>query len=349
MRTVTSFEANLLRILHGLLGRATLAQIQPLVLRGASAPKCLSRDCVELVKDALAKGSVRLLAMRGWRPERFLRHSQPVQGRLWQRTPPQELALTFSQNALDFLIWITAAKLDEPTPPDWRPREGAPATVGDRWLLFQAYQTLRPLNELRPWLRRFAGHALCRLAFPQDFAGAPRLREEQFARWTQGQGACLLEALQYDLAERWIHAERAKGRIIEHREMLALGANQESTLEAFLSAANKAGRRDLARFVLMAVRRLLEGYPPATAWTAALDVRGLRMADRTDAYRAATAFLRCFATLVGWQRQARGVAFFDDDYAASQLWKSDWERYQGDQLWEQAQAIIQAIDPMQAR
>ncbi len=349
MHTVSPFEANLLRILHGFLGRATLAQIQPLVLRGEQRPTCLSRDCVELVQDALAKGCVRMLATRGgWRQERFLRHAESVRGRLWERTAPTELGLSFSQNALDFLIWITSAKLDDPSPPEWRHRQDVRSTLGDRWLLFLAYETLRPIRELTPWLRRFSGHALCRLAYPQDFPPAPPPTPEQFARWTQGQGACILEVLQHDLAEHWIHAERAKGRILNDRDMLALGANQERTLAAFLASLEAAGRRDLARFLLAAAHRLLEGGPPASTWIAALDVRGLRMADRAEVYRAATAFLRLLETLSVWQRHARSVTFFDEDYAASQVWKSDWEHYDGDRLCERAHAIIQSLDPMQA-
>src|SRR5947209_5453334 len=74
-------------------------------------PACLSRPAVRLVKDALAKGCVFLLARRGgWRVERHLRGGRVAEGRLWQRTPPAELGLTFSRHALEFLVWITAAR-----------------------------------------------------------------------------------------------------------------------------------------------------------------------------------------------------------------------------------------------
>lgn len=349
MRAVSSFEANLLRILHGILDRAALAQIEPLILRTQVRPPCLSRDCVELVQDALAKGCVHLLAVRGgWRNERFLRNEQAAQGRLWQRTPPEALGLEFSRNALDFLMWITAVNVADPEAPAWRRVEGVELTIGDRLLIYLAYERIRPIREAAPWLRRFAGQSLCRLAFPQDFREAPPVAADKFLPWTQGQGGCILEALQHNFAEHWIHVERSKGRIVKASEMLALGKSQEQVLDGFLGVLASAQRRDLARFLLLAARRLLEPQPPPSAWIASLDVSGLRMADRADAYRASTAFLRRLETFEGWQRHARSVSFFDEDYAASQLWKSDWEELQGDEICRRAQHLVQALDPMHA-
>ena len=36
----------------------------------------------------------------------------------------------------------------------------------------------------------------------------------------------------------------------------------------------------------------------------------------------------------------------DETYAASQLWKADWERFQDDDVTERAQNIIRQLDPM---
>ena len=44
----------------------------------------------------------------GWRRERQLRSGQRVEGRLWERTPPGELGLTFSRQSLELLMWFTA-------------------------------------------------------------------------------------------------------------------------------------------------------------------------------------------------------------------------------------------------
>ena len=77
----------------------------------------------------------------GWRNERFLRDRQASDGRLWQRTPPQELALKFSRHAPAFLIWLTAT----------RPGTGKAAwrvpvqklTEADALLVYLAYEMLR--------------------------------------------------------------------------------------------------------------------------------------------------------------------------------------------------------------
>jgi hypothetical protein len=40
------------------------------------------------------------------------------------------------------------------------------------------------------------------------------------------------------------------------------------------------------------------------------------------------------------------VGYFDEGYAASQLWKADWEAHAGDLLCEHATAIARAVDPL---
>ena len=46
---------------------------------------------------------------------------------------------------------------------------------------------------------------------------------------------------------------------------------------------------------------------------------------------------------------ARGVGYFDEGYAASQLWKADWEQVQGDLMVERAHAIVRQLDPMRQK
>src|SRR6516162_3110461 len=61
MKTVSRFEANLLRILRSFLQRAPLERALPLVMEPSDRPPCLSRAVVELVQDHLRKGCVWLL------------------------------------------------------------------------------------------------------------------------------------------------------------------------------------------------------------------------------------------------------------------------------------------------
>ncbi len=350
MQTVSRFESNLLRLLYYFLGREPAERGLPLVEARLQPPPCLSRAAVRLAQDALAKGCVHLLATRGgWRSERFLRGGKPTEGRLWQRTPPAELALSFSRHALDFLVWITAARPGDKEP-CWEPPPEE-LTTGDLFLLYLVHEGLRdsadslgaPELRLRP---PFVGHGLCRLAYPEDFTAAPAGAAPSFVPWTNGVGAAILEAVQPELEERWVQAEGAKGSITEPGRMRALGRSQERVLAAFFDTLEAAERPDLARFLLAAAARLLGPHANAEMWTGALQTAGLRLADRTATYQAALAFLRQLERLRARERRARTVGYFDEGYAASQFWKADWERYQGDVLCERAEAIIRRLDPM---
>jgi FtsH ternary system-associated peptide len=350
MQTVSRFESNLLRLLYYFLGREPAERGLALVEARLQPPTCLSRAAVRLAQDALATGCVHLLATRGgWRRERFLRAGKPAEGRLWQRTPPAELALTFSRHALAFLIWITAAR-----PLDKRPHWGPAQTElmpGDLLLLYLAHQGLREGADSlgAPQLRLrtpFVEHALCRLAYPEDFTAAPVSAAPSFAPWTKGVGAAILEALQPELEARWMQIEGGKGSIALPEQMQALGCSQQRVLSAFLDALESESRPDLARFLLAAAARLLGPHANVEMWTGSLRTAGQRLADRSSTYQAALAFVQQMERLRAWDRQARSVGYFEEGYAASQLWKADWDHYQGDVLCERARAIIRELDPM---
>jgi hypothetical protein len=350
MQSVSRFEANLLRLLWYFLRREPPERVLPLLENRCPAPACLHRNAVNLVKEALAKGCVFLLARRGgWRRERFLRGERIVEGRLWERTPPAELGLTFSAHTLRFLIWITANRPGD-SECAWRVPEEE-LTLGDRLLLYFAHEGLRNVAEGlgAPKLRTqqpFVQHALCWLAFPEDYTAVPVGARPNFVPWTNGAGACMLEALQPELARRWIEVESNKERLVDPQAMRVLGLAQERVLTAFLDAIEQAGRIDLARFLLQAAAVLLGPHAHAGMWTARLNMTGQRVADRAATYQAATILLRTLDRLQAWERRARGVGYFDEGYAASQLWKADWDQVQGDALVERARAIVQQLDPM---
>src|SRR5262249_35314129 len=301
MQNVSRFEANLLRLLYYFLRREPIERALPLVEGRCDPPKSISAGAVRLVKDALAKGCTFLLAQRGgWRDERFLRKTKPVGGRLWHRTAPEDLGLTFSKATIDFLVWITAARPGDPKPA-WGPSHDS-LTHGDLLLLFFAHEGLRDTVEGlgAPTLRKrapYAHHALCWLAYPEDFKEVPAELAPRFDPWIKGVGACILEALQPDLAARWIHVEASKEKIEQPPVMRALGASQDRILDAFLSAIEKANRRDLARFLLKAGYHLLGPHAHPGMWTGSLQMTGQRLADRAATYQAGVALLRHFDRL----------------------------------------------------
>jgi hypothetical protein len=350
MQTVTRFEANLLRLLYYFMGREPVESALALVAERCTPPLCLGRSAVRLVQDALAKGCTSLLSRRGgWRVERHLRDGRVVEGRLWQRTPPGELGLTFSRHSLEFLIWITSARPGDKEP-HWRPAEEE-LKPGDLLLLYFAHQGLRDsaaslgaadLRRRPPFVR----NGLCWLAYPEDFTAAPEEFAPDFAPWTKGVGATMLEALQPELAMRWIQVESAKGSIVEWQRMRDLGRSQERVLTAFLDAAEEAGRLDLARFLLRAAHQLLGQDADAALWVEGMTDAGPRVTERTITYRSALAFLHQLPRLQLWERRARSVGYFDDGYQAAQLWKADWEEYDGDALHDRARTIMRQLDPL---
>lgn len=362
MRVVSRFENRLLRILHCFLRRLPTEQVRAEVETPSDVPRprCLSRPAVELVQEALAKGCTAILAgavltreegtLRGdgWRRERFLRDERVVEGRLWERTPPDRLGLTFSGHALDFLMWITATK-----PADARNTWEVPEnelTLGDLFLLFLAFERLRPTNALAVLRKRlpFTRHGLCRLAFPEEFADNDDNPAPDFAPWTTGAGACILEVLRRDLAARCVEVERGKGAVADWQRLRGLGRAQEQALNGFLDAVTKVERPDLARFLLQAASELLgEGVTSAQLIGGVKGKNeGPRLADRMETNQGALALVRQLERFRRWERAARRVGYFDEGYARNQLWLADWERWQGDVLHGRAQALVQELDPL---
>lgn len=355
MKSVTRFEASLLRILRAFLGRVPMEQAMPLLAREQPRPRCLSRACVELIQDSLAKGVVTQVAREGWRRERFLRAGQAKAGRLWERTSPEELGLTFSRNTLELLLWMTAENVVEMRKDGRRfwsvGDEGAKSTLtlGDRLLFVLASQALADaeIDTVSMWkVLPHAEDGLFALVTPGEFQTPRDTWRPDFSPWLTLPGSCILEAWQTRLSRVWLEAEQNKRRIAAPEQLEWLGQRQDRILTAFLDACDKAGRRDLARFLLQVVRQLTAEPQLSLHYFGQLNTAGLRMADRAATYDAGLAVLRQFERLSAWQLEARGVAHYDEQYGASQLWKSDWEAFEGDDVALQARRTIAALNPL---
>ena len=348
---VSRFEASLLRLLRSFL-RHVPGETGPTTPAGKLAlPKCLSANCVHLVCDSLSKGCVLYLAKAGgWRRERHLLTGRPTTGRLWERTPPEELGLSFSVQSLHLLVWLTAGR---PEKHEWQP-QAAELTTGDLFLLFLSYANLRE-QEAGQVLRNrliIQKHGLIALFFPEDFALVANQPALDFATWTKDAGAHTIEALQPRLHQRWLALERGKHEIKDWLKMRQLGQSQERVLSGFLQAAREANRPDLARFFLKAMSELLSPDLTPKFWLAGLQGSGPpKLAERFDVQRGALAAVRQFERLGEWIRWAGNVSFVDDEelYAAAQLWLSDWEQYLGKELLAIAQHLLRQIEPLQMK
>ena len=347
MTTVRPFEADLLRILHTVLGRGPVDRAVAVVLGSRPRPSCLSRGALDLIEDTLAKGCVLNLARReSWRRERFLRADRVVEGRLWERSPLESIGLTFSGQSLEFLIRLVAEN-----PAGWAQRRGPTKeelTLGDSLLLYFVFETFRgtKVGEGLRKLPLYWSEGLCRLAFPVDFAEVADAGDPDFSRWLDPSRAWVLEALQGSFAEAWIAGERQKRKVAEPGRVVAIAKEQGRVIDSYCSTIDASGRRDLARFLLRVACELLRPGMGLDNWIGALDFKGLRLSDRGEASRAALAVLNVLERLQGWEREARNIGYFDEGYAAAQLWKSDWERFGGEELRASARSLFRAADPL---
>jgi hypothetical protein len=349
-KSVSRFEANLLRILRYFLRQVPPEQALRLVNDRFDRPKCLSADAVHLVKDSLSKGCVLYLVRSGgWKRDRFLRNGEPRFGRLWERSPVEKLALAFSKYALGFLMWVTANRPKEERPV-WTV-DDKNQTVADRLLFFLAYEALRTDADLAAALRSssaFGGNALAWLTHPNDFAGEPDTPVPSFDVWLTEPGSFVLEALQPVLEHRWLEIERTKGQVGNWADLNQQGQVQGRVIEAFTQAVNRAGRRDLVRFLLATMSRLLSTPDMApTFWTGGLQGAGPpRLADRLETQRNALSLLRSADRLRNWEREARRSGYLDEDYAASKFWLGEWERFDMTAIADRAQRVLQQVEPL---
>ncbi len=342
MKAVSRFEYNLLCLLRGMITHSSRTQILQILAKPGQRPPCLCADTVALVQDILAKGIVRWLARHGWRDERFLRDGVPVSGRLWERTPAGSLGIKFSRWTLEFLLQLTTNTLGVV-----KPKSGE-IELGDRLVFLHAYQALlgdpRSAKMQGQW-PIVGSDGLCRLMFVEELSEARSTRID-WAPWTTGQGAAILEALQTELANRWENLETRRQSFRDVARVRQVGMAQSIVLREYLDAIDAAGRRDLARCLLDAGRRVMRDRPPARQWIGNLDVKRERIADRVLIYGEALSFAHALDRLRVWNEEAATVGYFDDGYAASQLWKADWERFDGDATTNHAAEILREARPM---
>jgi hypothetical protein len=344
--TVSRFELNLIRITRALVGRLSLAEALPLLVRRVPAPKCLSCDCVALVKNTLAVGMTERLARIGWQHQRTQRGDGIASGRLWERCPADVRSLEFSAETLEWLIWLTSDNFADPqAPPDLKPDR---FTLGDRVLRLQAMLVLNHTLGVGTLLGQpgFRDHALIALLFPETRAEQRITGAVDFTPWVRDEGAWLTETIAPLLANRWVRLEREKRQSADLAFLRLLSTAQQQVLDAFLDAVTRAERWDLARWLLSAAGGVLREVPAEERYFASFRADGMRMTERSMLYEQGLALFRGLERLQLHHRHARSVGFHDEGYQASQLWKSDWEHLHGDAICHQAGELVRQNVPL---
>jgi hypothetical protein len=193
----------------------------------------------------------------------------------------------------------------------------------------------------------FVRNPLCRLAYPDDFAAPKPEPVPDFKPWFSGIGSYILESMQTVLRNRWLDIENTKGQIGDWATMLQRGRVQLQVLDAFTEAANQANRLDLTRFLLDVLSRLLTNDLNPTFWIGGLQGSGPpRLADRLETQRSAMALLRHAERFRQWEQRARTVGYFDEGYAQSKFWLGEWERFNGDSVYNRADQVLRQLEPL---
>jgi FtsH ternary system domain X6 len=272
-------------------------------------PETIGPTCEMLLDDALSRIWPALWRRDGARPRASTIGNTVVRGRPWQRYSPEPLVFTGATLAL--LRWLVGMPLA--TGGDVPELDAQPLAIGDEVAIYLALDLASDLPPQRviarqPMVQR---SALAWLGFAHLMAGEP----PDFTPIVTGTGAIVVDALQAELADRWRAAELTKRQLENPDELLAFGRAQSAALEKLMAACDRAGRRDLAGFVLDAARPLLERN---IAPVAQLLDPTKPLSTRSQARLAAGALLRGVQTWSHWDDQHRGVRFIDDNYQVAQ-------------------------------
>ena len=154
--------------------------------------------------------------------------------------------------------------------------------------------------------------------------------------------------MQPSIEKRWLDVERAKGQVGDWSFLSQQGQAQLRVAEALTREVSDAGRRDLARFLLVVLSRLLATPDMSPQfWTGGLQGTGpARLADRLEAQRNALAVLRQVERLREWECDARRTGYLDEDYAASKFWLAEWDRFEFKTIADRAERVLQQLEPL---
>jgi hypothetical protein len=310
---VAASEADLIELARALVSPGA-KDVWPVLARQRKLPSHIGPSSARLVEEALRHVWPALWRRHGSAQGTSLSGQR---GRGWERNQP--LPLEYSPATIKFLRWLVASPFAAPASMI-EPLHVEPLTVGDQVVVYLALDLTagtpaQARIAMQPFLR---GAPLAHLGFPH-LAAPPR---PTFESLVTGAGAIVVEALGPDLARRWHEIELAKRALSQPDDVVKLGAAQEQVLAGFMATCDRAGRRDLAAFVLdVAARMVARGTPPVSA----LDPT-TSLTARSAARQAAGALLRGVVRWSEWDEEHRTVRFIDDGYAAAQVLLARFEQ-----------------------
>ncbi len=177
-------------------------------------------------------------------------------GRLWQRVAAAARQLHFSAATLELLLWLTAN--DATKAVSKRNRKLQPLSSGDMAFIVLAFLTIEHTLVAGPWLQQsmLAESALLPLLAPELDLPLSSKQRQGWDQWLTPERVWILEVLQPLLATRWTLLEDRARRLGDRAALSHIGHRKQAILREYLDALEAAGRRDLARFLLVAAGRL---------------------------------------------------------------------------------------------
>lgn len=311
---VTVPEDHLLTLARAAVDEVSPVDLHRLLVTSVEPPGKLGPTSRRLLSQLLSRGLVLALARGGgWRR---------LQGRrLWERREAPPLA--FTGNLVQVLQWMLRTPLGDADVPALTLK--APLTPAEEAVLALLFSRLQG-SGCEPAVARQAplrDSPLCVLAFAGELARHRPL--ERVPAISVERHGVFLEGLRDVLAAAWLRVERLRPGLERPSVAITIGEAQAAALESFFEVVDRAGRRDLAGFLLDAAAAALEHPLTATEYVASLN-QDTPLRDRTQARRAAGALLRGVGRLRAWDAEHRAVRFIDDGYQLAQELVREWER-----------------------
>lgn len=329
--TVTRAEGYVLTIARVAVGVIPPMDAMRLLVTSITPPAKLGPTAREALGDTLSRGAVLSLAKQGgWLKDGPLR--------LWERhsVPP----LAFTGNTVRLLSWVLTTPLAES---DASPLLfKGPITVAEDFLIAMLIDRLRGTGCDALLARQLSIRRLPITTLAHAALMAREVALDEIPQFEVPVLAPFIEGLRSLLARSWLAAERNKRDLTAPDMLSRMGKAQTDVLDGFFVAIDKAGRRDLATFLIDAATSWFAADRSADELTRSMSADA-PLRERTDARRRAAAMLRSLGRLREWDQEHRSVRFIDDGYALAQRLVVDWERL-GERGFTRAANLVIELD-----
>lgn len=344
-----SATADLLTIARALMSVEPEAAVDASLATDAKV-KLLAPSAMRVLEDTLRKGSVHMLARLGGaanvvRPDTG--NSRPA--RVYDiRRPP---ALAFGKYTFQLLRWLARTPLGQNAvaPFDVKPQTLGDELVGYLALRLVAGKRFETTVAMQPGI---AGN-LAWLGFARAIArnGSDAPSPDFDAFLASPDARLVVECLAGDLALQWAKtAGWGPREILELDVASRIGVRERWVLDAFVDAAVKIDRWDLATFLVEAARLIVPpgARPDAVAGRIAPPVRpGGTLRARTEARQRSGALFQVLPRLARRYEELALVRFIDDGYDVAQATLSSWSPF-GREGFARGAAVVTELKSIDA-